>query len=816
MPVFRFLHGVASGDPLSDAIVLWTRVSPVDADHSYPLPCTDAHDGVGAVSVTWRVLVGGDDEGDKDDHDDGDTTTAAVAKSGTVDTSCARDLTVKVDVRGLSPRVRYRYEFSVDSDDGTQTSGRGTFTLPDPPGTGTAAAAAPPLRYAVFSCSNWGWGRFNAYSHAASLEGGLDFWVHLGDFLYEYGAGYPDVHDAVRPVGSLQPDHDLVSLQDYRSRYGLYVSDPQLQQLRAAAPMIAVWDDHEFANDAWVGGAQHHNPATEGSWSARRAAAARAYEEWLPIRVPGVPVDTDTPGYKIERAFRFGDLLSYIVLETRVTARTDPQLSGAPGTNTIDVRGQEYAFTWSDLSKAVGAVLDAYPGANASTAAWTTPMLDEVRAIAAAAQRHADDPTRAIVGTTQLAWLTRTLQEHGGGGGGSGSGSASDSSGGGAGSTRFQVVGLGQVVSPLRQPELLAGSPDVDLDDWATAGTDKDAGTALAAQAQAVLHNACTAPLAEGPTNVVTTRMHKYARNFGKPVPVTAWGRRQALISGAAAKCRVPLNFDGWNGYKAERRRLLAALQSSGAPRVVLNGGDSHNAWAGDLFMEDEGNNEEGGSPVAVEFAGMAVSSPGLENHMPTLPSGLVAGAYVEANAETGLRFADTENKGYMVFEVTADRFHGEYVAVDVSNGDSWKERVQCLWAADYDGGRLRTSACRIVGGTAAGGGGGKEKGREGESGGGGAGPVVLAVGVVLCLALLAGVWWWFRARGGAGGGGSRGRRHKGARGEAARGASAFQQIIVEGEDDEGRGVVMGTVVSPSPPGGSLGGDGLMEMTTFR
>eukprot|EP00929_Paragymnodinium_shiwhaense_P123402 TRINITY_DN9722_c0_g1_i16.p1 TRINITY_DN9722_c0_g1~~TRINITY_DN9722_c0_g1_i16.p1 ORF type:complete len:251 (+),score=32.09 TRINITY_DN9722_c0_g1_i16:325-1077(+) len=173
--------------------------------------------------------------------------------------------------------VWYNYAFSC----GTAQSTVGRFRLP-PPGDQSLES----LRYATFSCSNWAWGYFAAYGVAAALAENdkLDFWLHLGDFIYEYGADYyPKPQDAVR-LG-LEPTHEIVSLEDYRLRFSLYRADSELQRLSAAAPLISVMDDHEVANDAWVYGAKNHQPKIEGPWAERRDAAFRAYHEWMPTRV---------------------------------------------------------------------------------------------------------------------------------------------------------------------------------------------------------------------------------------------------------------------------------------------------------------------------------------------------------------------------------------------------------------------------------------------------------------------------------------------------------------------------------------------------
>eukprot|EP00929_Paragymnodinium_shiwhaense_P123400 TRINITY_DN9722_c0_g1_i10.p1 TRINITY_DN9722_c0_g1~~TRINITY_DN9722_c0_g1_i10.p1 ORF type:complete len:288 (+),score=41.37 TRINITY_DN9722_c0_g1_i10:325-1188(+) len=217
--------------------------------------------------------------------------------------------------------VWYNYAFSC----GTAQSTVGRFRLP-PPGDQSLES----LRYATFSCSNWAWGYFAAYGVAAALAENdkLDFWLHLGDFIYEYGADYyPKPQDAVR-LG-LEPTHEIVSLEDYRLRFSLYRADSELQRLSAAAPLISVMDDHEVANDAWVYGAKNHQPKIEGPWAERRDAAFRAYHEWMPTRV-FLQEGRSKPASLGMRSFEFGNLATLLTLETRHKART-PQLADEEG-----------------------------------------------------------------------------------------------------------------------------------------------------------------------------------------------------------------------------------------------------------------------------------------------------------------------------------------------------------------------------------------------------------------------------------------------------------------------------------------------------
>lgn len=277
-----FLHGVASGDPTPTAVVLWTRVT--------PSPDATPGSGKGArVRVTWEVAT--------------DEDFADVVRSGSLMTGTERDHTVKVDATGLTPGTRYVYRFR--SRGVTSPVGR-TMTAP-------AADATPEkLRLGVVSCANWEAGYFAAYRHL-SERGDLDAVLHMGDYIYEYRTGeYAARDEVVRPT---EPSHEIVTIADYRMRHGQYKTDPDLQQLHAAVPWITTWDDHEIANDAWSGGAENHDPGTEGSWADRAAASRRAYDEWMPIRLSGSTALGD--GTTIYRHLRFGTLADLRMLDLR-------------------------------------------------------------------------------------------------------------------------------------------------------------------------------------------------------------------------------------------------------------------------------------------------------------------------------------------------------------------------------------------------------------------------------------------------------------------------------------------------------------------
>ncbi|WP_218122392.1 alkaline phosphatase D family protein [Blastococcus aurantiacus] len=272
----RFHHGVASGDPLPDAVVLWTRVTPRPGD--------DPGTGRGpVVDVTWEVAA--------------DAQFRRIVRSGTVRTGPDRDHTVKVDATRLTPGTWYWYRFRCQGS--TSPVGR-TRTAP------AHSAATPRLRMAVVSCANWQAGWFTAYRHLAERRD-LDLVLHLGDYLYEYAPGEYQARDVV--VRPHDPPREMTALADYRRRHGQYKTDPDLQALHAVAPWVVTWDDHESANDAWAGGAENHTAGAEGEWRRRRSFAQRAYAEWMPVRYEA--------GGRLYRRLRFGRLASLSMLDLR-------------------------------------------------------------------------------------------------------------------------------------------------------------------------------------------------------------------------------------------------------------------------------------------------------------------------------------------------------------------------------------------------------------------------------------------------------------------------------------------------------------------
>jgi phosphodiesterase/alkaline phosphatase D-like protein len=280
-----FLHGVASGDPLSDRVVLWTRVTQ---------PQPDA-----VVEVQWLVAT--------------DPGLQQVVTRGSAVAAPERDHTVKLDVAGLAPRTTYYYAFTAL---GRRSMIGRTLTAPAP------GQDVNRLRFAVATCAKYETGFFHAYARIAEAD--VDAVLHCGDYLYESRMDSDTVGGRAP-----EPETEVRTLAEYRIRHALYKTDPDLQRVHQQHPMVATWDDHESANDSWVDGAAAHDPETEGPWPVRKAAAQQVYDEWMPVRLP-VPGDPT----RVYRQLPHGDLVDLVVLDTRLEGRSK-QLEGLDGDQVI-------------------------------------------------------------------------------------------------------------------------------------------------------------------------------------------------------------------------------------------------------------------------------------------------------------------------------------------------------------------------------------------------------------------------------------------------------------------------------------------------
>ena len=266
-----FYHGVASGDPLHNSLIIWTRVTP---------------ENVGEVSVKWAISTNQD--------------VSSPSQSGSIATDVSKDYTLKIDVKGLKPNTTYYYQFEALNK--KSAIGRAKTAAKD----GNA-----PVKLAVVSCSNYEAGYYNAFARIAEKKD-LNAVVHLGDYIYEYQpGGYGDSTLNRKHL----PAKEITTLSDYRTRYAQYRLDKDFQKVHQVHPFITIWDDHEVANNVYKEGAQNHQPE-DGDFQTRKEAAKQAYFEWLPVR--------ESATKDIYRTVHFGNLVDLIMLDERLAGRTYP------------------------------------------------------------------------------------------------------------------------------------------------------------------------------------------------------------------------------------------------------------------------------------------------------------------------------------------------------------------------------------------------------------------------------------------------------------------------------------------------------------
>lgn len=349
-----FGWGVASGDPLPESVILWTRAKP-------------AKDG--PVSVEWVVAS--------------DPALRRIVRRGRVETTAARDHTVKVEATGLKPGETYYYAFRAGG-------------VASPTGKTRTAPVGSLDRYvmAQVSCSNHPAGYFNAY-RALAERGDVDLVVHLGDYIYEYAPGGYATEFGAKVGRVPDPPHEIVTLSDYRRRFAQYRTDPDLQAAHAAAAWVVTWDDHETTNDSWVNGAENHDPDKgEGDWPTRVRTALQAYYEWMPIREP----QAGQPFAAINRSFRFGDLFSLTMLETRLLARSQ-QLDYA-----ADLTFAPFDVTVSPPAKITDPARLA--GIDPKAPPAGVRLLPDLQTFF---QTKLADPARTMMGPAQEAWFAQQM-----------------------------------------------------------------------------------------------------------------------------------------------------------------------------------------------------------------------------------------------------------------------------------------------------------------------------------------------------------------------------------------------------------------------
>lgn len=553
----EFLHGVASGDPEATAVIIWTRVTaPIE------------------VPILWQVAT--------------DEAFADIVSHGEVSAKSSSDYTVKVDVRGLEPGHSYFYRFL--SGKAVSPVGR-TRTL--------AAAGAQKLRLGVISCSHYGFGFYNVYRELAK-EPDLDAIIHLGDYIYEYGPdgyGGPEAKEIGREQ---EPPHEIVTLEDYRTRFSQYRRDVDLQAAHAAAPFITIWDDHETANNSWSGGAQNHQPDTEGKWETRRDAALRAYFEWMPMRDP-------KPGeafYRLHRTYEMGGLATLHLIETRLTARSDevsyeddmvyfetaydisdPQaplvLTEEEAASLPAERIERIKTPWRESD---GTAVTDY----AQARRWADTGLPEDYRYKPDLARFREDVlgarSRELLGDAQFDWIAGELKAS----------RAKD--------VPWQILGNQVIMARMDAPDFTVAFPPEVIEP--------------------------------------AIRDNPYTRQ---------WVER--------TKLRLPINPGAWDGYPASRQRFYEAVREADANLVVLTG-DSHQFWANDL------RETPGGRRIGIEFGTSSVSSKGGYDYLAADPRVYDIAEETLLRDVPEIVYCETRHRGFILLDITAEAVEADYRAV--------------------------------------------------------------------------------------------------------------------------------------------------------
>ncbi|CEL92288.1 unnamed protein product [Vitrella brassicaformis CCMP3155] len=648
-----FNHGVASGDPLPDAVIIWTRVT---------IRSTEAPPRDESVTVSWEVSRFED--------------FSEVAKNGTFTTDGSRDWTVKVDVTGLESGKRFFFRFIV----GGVVSPVGRFKLPMP-----AGEFMERIKYAAFGCTDLGPSYFSAYDFASRYE--LDFWLHLGDFIYEYSRialapeivphqefdWIPNAH--VKPSRDNKTDHfdtykisgEVFTLQDYRDRYASYRRDPGLQAISASAPMIGVWDDHEFADNSYMNGSRNHNVTLEGdNFETRKRVALKAWYEYQPTRE--VDEEGNERGFHIYRAFPFGDLARLVMLENRMTARTnsnpprDPEDPDFP----FKVFSDEFESILENVLDILGDTpYDEWEGSEVEQ------QLIEYKQLIDVFRRR---PEGHMIGDHQIDFVKEQIEEML------------------ATNTTWLLVGQQQVVQDLWWFDHEA----------AIANKKAEGDMVTAAMWQEAFDNFMG--IAESP-QVCNHQTFPHAKRiqYKQCTDLDDATLDQARAGQAAARYKINWSFDGWQGYTDERDRLLSALAGANGNAAVY-ASDMHESFVGMLREpttsaaassgsnataanntsasgaggrrldhtqhlrvlqvagvsgETEATDGVKGDVVAAEFT-VGTFSGGAESTMNFAPMDFNDAARVASNVD--MRWASTNEKGTFIVTLTHDKHHVDYV----------------------------------------------------------------------------------------------------------------------------------------------------------
>lgn len=648
-----FPQSVASGDPRSHSLVLWTRaVDPERPEEDVELTLQVATDR----AFKHRVLV----------------------LSG-LRTTSEHDHTLKVKVTNLRPRTRYFYRFLLR---------RRHQLLSSPVGQSRTAPAPQegvPVRFVVANCQDFRGRYYNTWQRLLQLDEDLDFILFVGDSIYESDSSFVPSPDPSRTVSFTDPASALPrdlgqgrvelvarSASNYRDLYRTYRSDPFLQQVHERYPFIFTWDDHEFSDDCW----DAHATYTEGRWEEyqpeRRRNAELAFFEYLPIdttEAPPGPIDVDSvpryPDTRIWRDFVFGSHLRLLVTDYR-THRPDHLVpeSAYPATVAMDAAvlaslGLTPVFS-ADTFAYVN--IDEYPPQRAvlqgayvqlAVAAGLTPAEASARAAA------------AVQGYLALAYVNPVLV-------------AAAQPGAGPIDPAGRPRGLAFV--HLGKEELFSrrGSRYVVIKDtfdvyaaWRYAVTGRGAQDALGQTQEAwLLESARSSQTWKVvASSVSTTSMIWDLRNKPDVEPPTV-------------RNRYYFSADQWDGFPDKRRELMTALRDRAGGRVLFVCGDIHASFASVEYGVPVLTAPAISASALQEEAGETVAAAGF-------PPGSAVYRYVVTEmdntfreANPGIAFVDTDSHGFTVVEVRPEEASASYHLIPMSEvHEDYSERPEELAA---------------------------------------------------------------------------------------------------------------------------------------
>ncbi len=589
---FNFAHGVASGDPRPESVIVWTRV--------------EGNNGKRPVVVRLQVST------------QQDFSAQSLIVNQPLMARPEWDYTIRNKVTGLSAGSRYYYRFLLGNR--ASTVGR----------TRTAAAAGTALaqlRFAFVSCQDWNANHWAGMEELAQQD--LDFIVHVGDYIYEAVPGgsragnVEDRHTALRlPNGTALPDGSVyaTTLDDYRYLYRSYRTDTRLQALHAAAPMIAIWDDHEFSDNCWQDRQTYNSDDDLTPRTARRRAANQAWFEYMPA---DVSFDQDNPSFQniqIYRSFTFGNLATLMMTDERLF-RADHVISEQSVGQAV---GSLYLVPADKLASAEAAKI-----ANAGGALTPVSMLGD-------AQRAWWQDRIGGANTTWKLWGNQL-------------------------SLLRMQVDITQAVARLIAHALVLSSS-------ALASVENAIATGLASDLTAARVAGTYANLAYTALRNVLAQVGIDAANFDANIRPFIEARlpRVSLLG------EFILNADQWDGFNAERKNLMAFLKANNVRNVVALSGDIH-AFFGGQVMDDY--DAASPAPVMVDLVTAGLSSNSLLSSFRSVVDNdeafaalrdliysNVGGTVVNTFDTTlrtfnpWLRHVDTNAEGYALVTLTADQ----------------------------------------------------------------------------------------------------------------------------------------------------------------